>query len=610
MSRYRKHEEFLFLAVCVFVSGFTYTHGGADDTLNTCSHVREEFTRQNLGAAELVPEIPQTDELLSVCSRTLKHSSQKSCCTYESEKKYVLRAEKFLKDNIHTKNLKLKSLIENHITDFEKRIISMIEVGQNNTGNKLSDWYSIPVSEHRLAVNHLFTDLEEYMKKTVILPSSVAKFFDNIFPVIVKNSIFDKDSSSSLTHVHHCLSKHRQDIQPKPFGDFPAKIVENLNSALSISRAYLDALHIVLEAINTTDFLVLEDDCKHALTRLQYCSHCQGLMQYKPCKGFCTQVMRGCLSILAEIGPEWDDIIGSIEILVRGMGGVNSIDKILQRLPNMISDAIMHAMVNAPKFFHSMQKMCKIPASSALAGGQGKVPHNVPDTSRFLSINEASWSENMYVEVMRFTLDLVDYKGLYKNMADEICTQPIQFEQDQMSGQCWNGTSIAGYQMTLSDPSLVSQAQNNQEVKVSLILDPKMRRLKDKLSSVNLNLQSHTDVEPQSLNVMVSDDAVVYSGDKKINLGKGTTLEDDEDLYNSGSGSGDAKQEEPDVVISSKDTFPERERPPPYEKDRDNYIPPPPNQNKQNKPDNGSRTNQVSLPLILGAFLVFLRLAR
>ena len=36
------------------------------------------------------------------------------------------------------------------------------------------------------------------------------------------------------------------------------------------------------------------------------------------------------------------------------------------------------------------------------------------------------------------------------------------------------------------DLDILSQARNNQEVKVSLMLDPKLRILKDKLSVVNL----------------------------------------------------------------------------------------------------------------------------
>ena len=46
--------------------------------------------------------------------------------------------------------------------------------------------------------------------------------------------------------------------------------------------------------------------------------------------------------------------------------------------------------------------------------------------------------------------------------------------------------SIFRYLRKAVDLDILSQARNNQEVKVSLVLDPKLRVLKDKLSSVNL----------------------------------------------------------------------------------------------------------------------------
>lgn len=47
------------------------------------------------------------------------------------------------------------------------------------------------------------------------------------------------------------------------------------------------------------------------------------------------------------------------------------------------------------------------------------------------------------MDVMQVTLDLVDSKGLYSNLADEICSEPAKFEQDPQSNTCWNGSEIS-----------------------------------------------------------------------------------------------------------------------------------------------------------------------
>lgn len=184
----------------------------------------------------------------------------------------------------------------------------------------------------------------------MIVKNSVSTFFDSIFPVIFKNVIYQNSGDTWTHHYHHCLSKHRQDIRPLVFGKIPEDIARKLHNGLALATSYLKALQIITETINTTDNLLIEDECKHAVTRLQYCKHCRGFVDVKPCKGFCLDVMRGCLSKIAEIGPEWNDIITSVEGLVREMSD-KSLDEVFKELVSGISEAIMQAMVTAPEFY-------------------------------------------------------------------------------------------------------------------------------------------------------------------------------------------------------------------------------------------------------------------
>ena len=47
------------------------------------------------------------------------------------------------------------------------------------------------------------------------------------------------------------------------------------------------------------------------------------------------------------------------------------------------------------------------------------------------------------LDVMKVTLDLLDSKGMYTRIADDICEDVTKFEQDPQSGTCWNGTSVS-----------------------------------------------------------------------------------------------------------------------------------------------------------------------
>jgi hypothetical protein len=207
----------------------------------------------------------------------------------------------------------------------------------------------MPVTDHSPVVTNLFNNIEEFVKlKHVILKNSISTFFDMLFPVIFKNMIKQSLPEAWTHHFDHCLAKHRQEL--RPFGKYPDDIAKKLNHGLSLARAYLEALNIVMETINTTDNVLIEDECKHAVTRLQYCKHCRGFVDVKPCKGFCLDVMRGCLSKLSEIGPEWSFIISSVEDLVREMSG-KSIDEVFKEFESGINDAILHSTLLAPNYY-------------------------------------------------------------------------------------------------------------------------------------------------------------------------------------------------------------------------------------------------------------------
>lgn len=544
------YRPVFFGCVLFTVFGILNSHKAGE----TCLNVKEEFSK--ITEEDLVPDLPIIDEGLKICSRSLT-ARQASCCSQDTEMKYLLASEQYIVDSVRYKNSNLKSRITEHMGDYQGKVLALAHHTLNSTSSKLTDWYSVPMKDHRQPLHTLFSNIEDFVKlKNVIVKNSVSTFFDSLFPVIFKNVIYQSPAESWTSHYHHCLKKHRQDIRPQVFGKYPDEISEKLNSGLVLARAYLEAMNIVTETINTTDNLLFEDECKHAVTRMQYCKHCRGFVDVKPCKGFCLDVMRGCLSKLSEIGPEWNDIITAVEGLVREMSE-KSLDEVFKGLAAGITEAIMHAMVTAPTFYENVHQLCGIPMESSRS-----VPETrTPDFTRHpVILSEVTGP--LSIDVMRVTLELVDSKGLYSHLADEICSEPAKFEQDPLSGTCWNGSDISVYLRDAVDMDIMSQARSNPEVKVSVVLDQNLRNLKEKMAEVNLILQSHTrkNYRLRPKNYMISDDPKLsdydLSGDGQqmgsINLGGGTTLGDDED-YNLQSGSGSGEDEGVDTRIKTGD---------------------------------------------------------
>lgn len=240
------------------------------------------------------------------------------------------------------------------------RFDALLISAENHTKTLLTDVYKIPPQEHHSIVSSLFVDLQAYLQeKDINIHESVTQFFNKLFPLVFRDNLNDPTLTSYTEDYKYCLIQQREFLEPQPFGVVPMRIGVQLNRGLTTARSFLEALSVVLEAVNTTDHANIMKECINGVTRLRYCSRCQGYVDVKPCSGFCTNVMRGCLANLNKITQDWDDLMTSMESLTRGMRGPYSVDDIMRVLDTKISEAIMHAMESGPKFYPQV-RMCAV----------------------------------------------------------------------------------------------------------------------------------------------------------------------------------------------------------------------------------------------------------
>lgn len=223
----------------------------------------------------------------------------------------------------------------------------MIHLAKNKTGALLTELYNIPSSEHTPIVEEFYTEVEKYMKqKNVRLFGTVATFFDKLFPSVYKNTLNDGNVMVLTDEHRKCLEENRQELSPPAFGFIPYNISQVLNRGLSVAKTYLDVLALIVEAVNTTDHVIINEQCKHHVTKLQYCSHCQGHVDIKPCKRFCLHSIRGCLGQLSILTPEWEGLIRSLVKLDGGMSRDYEVENVLENLDRQVDSAVLQAMSN------------------------------------------------------------------------------------------------------------------------------------------------------------------------------------------------------------------------------------------------------------------------
>ncbi|XP_061183757.1 glypican-5-like [Saccostrea echinata] len=537
MAKTCLRQYFVFFFLWTFYVSLADPDSGSQMT--GCHRVKQAYLREHIGPASLVPSEPIYDGDISICfNAASKDKSEKSCCSKASELSYVTAAEKFLRKTIHTKNAYLKKLVMDHIVQYEERLENVIQSSYNRTSQLLIDLYDIPPSAHRQPLKDFYQDIRTYLKmKHVSLYGSVNSLFDSLFPYLYKYILEGKNISVTLSPEHtECLKNKRQEIIPNPFGPLPYNISHILNKALSTAKSYMDVLTLLVEAINTTDQMTLTEKCQHAVTRLQYCSHCQQEIDTKPCKGFCLNSMRRCLAQLSVISNDWNGLIMSVGRLQAWMAQKYDAEHTLNKLDGKLDTAIMHALTTSEKYINSTQQICgfRTPISSKQV-----LPKNIPASSSSgpLKIKREIGGE-MYEKILEVMKELLTSLKMFDTIADDICDQQIFYDQDINSTQCWNGLTKGRYTEVVEDiPTLLTRT--------AMVIDPKLVSLKDKLAAMRVNLMtrySDFDYARDRRQPMQSDSFKYGSGDYSLHHDHLQT--DDEDLYGSsgdmysGSGSG------------------------------------------------------------------------
>ena len=238
-----------------------------------------------------------------------------------------------------------------------EKFLKMVSSAQNNTDTLFAKVYKIPVRERWGVLDDFFLVLKAYVEKrdiTIDVQDTTAQFFDELFPLVFKHVLNNLGDTEMTEDYRLCLMVNRKELKDQPFGDVPKKFAHSVGKSLGSARDFLLALDAGVAVIDGSDHYQLEHRCSKALTKLEYCSQCQGYMEARPCRGYCFNVMRGCLVDLTELDTPWNQFIDTLETMTSNMRGTYDIENVMRSLHSHISDAVMHALEVGPKFYHKV----------------------------------------------------------------------------------------------------------------------------------------------------------------------------------------------------------------------------------------------------------------
>lgn len=522
----------LLLASCCYC-------GSGLGSANKCDEVRKVFQLRQIGPNHLLPLSPRAGSDLQVCT-----SKNLTCCTKKMEEKYQVAARRDIQNLLQTSSSSLKFLISRNVAAFQETFEALMRQAENHTNAVLQESYHNMADQAMGAVRELFTDIGLFLLGSELnVDELVQRFFDALFP-LVYNHLINPGLSDISSGYAECVRSLSRDV--RPFGGAPGLLADQIARSGVSGKLLLQALHLGIEVINTTDHLQLSRECRRALLKMHYCPHCQGLTQSKPCMGYCLNVMRGCLASMAEIDIHWREFVRSLEGLSARMHGPQDLEQVLLGVHTLLHDAVGHAQKNGPRLSAQVHKLCGPPSRKPAQSVSNQHSSSSSRESIPLKAAVRVSGDSLAVRRRDFLNSLRLYRTYYGGLADQLCVSELA-SGDGLS--CWNGTEIVkSYTLRVVGNGIKAQSANP-EVKVKGA-DPVISQIIDKLKHINQLLQGKSIPKLGSL-----DQIETGSGDAE---GRYSGDCDDEDGC-SGSGGGEVKRKvsrvsklSPDVTSDHK----------------------------------------------------------
>lgn len=144
---------------------------------------------------------------------------------------------------------------------------------ENYTNTVLQDSYGSLADQAMGTVRELFTDISLFLLGSEFnVDDLVQRFFDSLFP-LVYNHLINPGLSDISPGYAECVRSSSRDV--RPFGGAPNLLADQIARSGVSGKLLLQALHLGIEVINTTDHLQLSRECRRSLLKMHYCPHCQ-----------------------------------------------------------------------------------------------------------------------------------------------------------------------------------------------------------------------------------------------------------------------------------------------------------------------------------------------
>ncbi|KAG8190993.1 hypothetical protein JTE90_010851 [Oedothorax gibbosus] len=471
----------------------------------SCSNVKFAYTTK--GFDGVVPKDAINGEHLRICKKGL------TCCTEEMEHKLSTHSRAAFDKLLHNTIGELKDVFETHTHKFDEFFRELMKISRKGFHDMFVRTYGQLYEQNSFLFSSMFDDLEKYyITGGVDLEDAMEDFFHRLygkmFEVLNAQHRFDKRYMA-------CVNEQMTDL--KPFGDVPSKLILDIKRSFVATRTFIQALSVGRDVLKNIMEVGPTPECSRALMKMDYCAHCHGLPDLKPCSPYCLYVLNNCLINHISFGNEWTSFIDALISLVSKLENSYNIESVLEPIDIKISEAIMNFQENGVAISKKLFEICGKPRLGKRHLSDQEIPleklkflHNHgarPTTAAGTSIERLV--ENLKKKTRKI-------KKFWQDLPVKMCSHS---QMEEGAKRCWDGNSEArNFNASLKHVLTFKEVGENTIVNQQILT---LNLIRTKLSHAYKGL----DVEWED-----SDDSSSGSGSGS-GFGGAAMVEDFEDLF-------------------------------------------------------------------------------
>ncbi|XP_037542922.1 glypican-6b [Nematolebias whitei] len=432
---------------------------GADLQARNCSEVREVCVRRGFSFTH-VPQQEIPGEHLRVCPQG------NTCCTQEMEDKFGQQSKQDFENLLDETSHALRTTFVSRHKRFDEFFLELLENTERSLNEMFVRTYGKPYMQNAEVFENLFAELKRYytggnVNLEEMLNDFWSRLLERMFTLLNSQYVITED-------YLECISKYTDQL--KPFGDVPRKLKAQVTRAFIAARTFVQGLSVGREVAQRVSKVSSTPACIKALTKMLYCPFCQGMLEVKPCKNYCLNVMKGCLANQADLDPEWNQYIDAMLLVAQRLEGPFNIESVMDPIDVKISEAIMNMQDNSAQVSYRVFQGCGQPKPAGITRSTRGVsdvfnarfrpysPEEPPTTAAGTSL------DRLVVDIKE---KLKLFKKFWSDLPEAMCVEDRVTAANASEEECWNGHTKGRYFPEVQKDGLTNQV-NNPEVAVDI----------------------------------------------------------------------------------------------------------------------------------------------